>query len=264
MPTFREALADDTAHLNALIALAARLKDRGESKIAKYYIAGGCLEEEKGLTRNDWLEIASYYQSSGHALDFPQLEEGLVKLFRTMQLRGSAESGLGKRFGRAILHEVLVETLSQSFAPGDVEDIVRRLEYENLTETQARLAKAQLGKHDLMWSTYCERNTAGDPFDPRVPEHELIDDLGLSFESNDEFYLFCYEVGLTTHVPTIADAYGGGFFFPYRPGGRTLPIRYQGRLMGRPERVHRSITGASLQEPVVTIALKDQTQVNAG
>jgi hypothetical protein len=96
-----------------------------------------------------------------------------------------------------------------------------------------------------------------DPFDPRSPTDHLIDDLGLKFSQGDLFYLFWYSIpaAVSLYTPTVADAYSGGYFFPFRPGGRTFPIRYQDKLSGRPERVHKPITGENLLSEVTTILL---------
>ncbi len=105
-----------------------------------------------------------------------------------------------------------------------------------------------------MWSTFSD--TAPDPFDPRKPHIELIDDLGLELASGLDFFLFWYQIPdpIELHLPSCADAYGGEeLFFPFRPGGRTFPITKQGKLSGRPERVHKLITGENLKGQVEAI-----------
>jgi hypothetical protein len=252
MPSFENALSSDLPRLAAVRALIANLKERGPGRLGKVHLAGVSLEAETGLRADCWEAIADRYIAHG----LTDLEASLTAIFRTCQLAGDEDHDRRRGYGRAVKHAELVEMWSTTWPKTEVERIVRNLPFQSADAARSTVSALALGRY-IMWSTYCERHYDCDPFDPRSPKERLIDDLGLIFSIGDVFYLFWYNIpaSVPLHVPTVADAYSGGYFFPFKPGGRTFPRIHPDELTGRPERVHKPINGDNLLSAVEAIIL---------
>ncbi len=254
MTDYRALLASEPARLAAIDAFVLRLKTRGPSIPARFSEAGRNLEDESNLNLHFWHAISDLLIRDGYALSLPDIEDKLSSLFRSYQRQGPKVAVPRTRYGRLFKRSDFVDSLMRDkikLPRTKAEAKVDKLARVGAPQAAMMLQFKELGRF-LMWSTYCESCDCSDPFNPRTVAAKLVDSLGLCFRSGDQFLLFVYELprGVDRFTPTIADAYGGNFFFPFRPGGRTHPIRYQDELSGRPEVVHVTITGRYLASPI--------------
>lgn len=256
MPEYHILLAKEPTRLGAMDALIMRLKIRDHTVAARFSEAGRNLAEEASLDITFWRELADFLLHRGTTLSLTDIENELQIIFRKFQKMGPEVKGSRSLRGRFFKRSDFVDLLTKGRSgkttlPRKKAEAIKRL----LVSTAAKATKVlwfrELGRH-LMWSTYCEICDCGDPFNPKAPDAKLVDSLGLIFKAGDQFLAFVYEIplGVDRFTPTIADAYGGGFFFPFRTGGRTNPIRYQDELSGRPEVVHQTIMGRFLRDTV--------------
>jgi hypothetical protein len=255
MPTFLQAFESDAPRLETMRELVRYLKERGPAVAGDRYLAGTALDEAE-LDLTCWLEIVDLYRTAGLRL----FEEQLAVILRKFMLTGPLDGEIRKSYGRVILQSTLIEIWTSTSLPkAAVEDVVRKLPLQSVDIARMTIASLPLGRY-IIWSTFGERDPDGDPFDPRDPVERLIDDLGLKFYSGDIFYLLCYTIpgAVEIRFPTLADAYSGGFFFPFKSGGRTFPIRHPDKLSGRPERVHSVIFGRELRRSVDARTLGDE------
>jgi hypothetical protein len=237
--------------------LISRLKTREAGVPGRFYTAGICLENERNLGEVCWNRIADKYLAGGAARSLPEIEADLVVIFRDFQLLGGLDPDKRGDYGRAMKRHVFFDILTSHHWPSvAVDAVLRKLPLFPAPDCRALLRGVDLGRY-FMWSTFCAAHTNCDPFDPRNPNEDLLDDLGLMTNPGDEFYLFWYGIptAVDIRLPTVADAYSGEFFFPFRPDGRTFPIQYQDRLAGRPERVHKLIKGENLKDKIAAIRI---------
>ncbi len=251
MATFHTELAASPDRLGAMKALVERLKVRALGVPARFSEAGRNYEDEKNLDATFWEAVADFLLGPGSALELLEVEEPICILSRTFQRNGPIVSNVRRQHGRAIKHGDFVSMLMKDgLSRKKAEEKVEKLVRATAGRVRRMLQFKPLGNH-LMWSTYCEDSDSDDPFLPAEEPARLIDSLGLPFERGDLFLLFIYRIpgGIERRTPTVADAYGANFFFPFRPGGRTHPIRDQDRW-GRPEVVHLPIAGLSLTDAI--------------
>lgn len=258
MPTYREVLSSHPDRALAVDCLVAALKKRDGSLAAYFFEAGRNIEAEDNLTEEFWCTFADYLLIALKSSSISEIEQGLTDIFRLYRLNGKLVPIDRKFHGRAVKTSFFADALIQNGLPSTVaNEIMAKIPAYSVSEMSRLFYNMELSRFGLMWSTFCEKEDGDDPFYPRYSHaSELIDDLGLPFMPGHEYFLLIYSLpyDYQRFFPTIADAYGGGFFFPFRANnGRTHPIRFQDRLNGRPEVVHCSITGKHIAKSVELI-----------
>lgn len=266
MATFDKELAPDADRIDLVKKLIEYIRSRSGPGNAYFLEAARNLAEEENLGVGFWTAVADLAAGGGLAMPLPALEGRLMLIFQAHVRSGKPDVSSRKVYGRAIDPKLLVDGLCAGgrYPATAAASVVATLPLGSAADARRVLRSIPLGRYNLMWSTYCEERDDDDPFFERPVEALLIDDLGLEFRSGQEFLLLIYTLppALDRFLPTVSDAYGGGFFFPFRTNqGRTHPIRYMRALKGRPEIVHEAVKGRNLAAAVERIRPDESAMV---
>lgn len=258
MPTFEAALRTDSKRLRAVRRLVKILNMQAAGIPSRFVQAAENLKAERYFPTKGWREVADAiakllptFRPPYKVYHFSSLETTLAPLFRKHQLSGPLRKANRKIFGRVLARRTFESIISSHGVPPThaikaVDDLL-----SGALAAPIYLKSVPLGRH-FIWSTFCEHADDADPFNPRAADDAaFVDSLGL-FPDRGDFYLgFSYHSPAPNVVryPTIADAYGGSFFYGFRPGGRTRPVKFADSS-GRPEAVHPLLKGDSLSAPI--------------
>lgn len=214
------------------------------------------LQAESRLGFAAWDEIIGAVLSGDPSPD--ALQDRLRDTYRKYLLTGpDVRACSSVVLGRAVTVERFCTMLKDRNMHPDIDsarDELESISKLSVAQLQRRWERRELGRY-LMWGTFSQ-----DPGDPFLDMHRTTDAfrciLGLDQnESGLALLLLTYSLPhtVTACFPTIADAYSGDvwvYYFrpasPTDPHGWTLTWDKCSDQSGRPEIVHRVITGERL------------------